>query len=262
MAIADAEHDWDAGTYDRFRRLRLRPAIHLLSDVPRDLPPGTVVDLGCGTGAVGPLLRKRFRERRLVGLDGSAEMLARVGDGIYDMLGEADIAGWRPEVPPALIFSNAVLHWLPDHATLFPRLAGLLAPGGVLAVQMPRQFGAPSHRLIHETAAQLFPDRFTPRREPPVASPEVLQGILAPLGDVSVWESEYLQKLDATEDGSHPVRAFTRSTAARPVLSKLDAAEQERFFTAYDAALTEAYPAAPDGHVLMPFRRQFAVLTV
>ncbi|QPH55674.1 methyltransferase domain-containing protein [Pontivivens ytuae] len=262
MALADIEHDWDAGTYDRFRRLRLRPVIHLLSDVPDALPPGPVVDLGCGTGAAGPLLRERFPGRRLIGLDGSAAMLAGVESGIYDDLDDADIAAWVPEEAPALILSNAVLHWLPDHAALFPRLAGFLAPGGLLAVQMPRQFGAPSHRLIEETAARLFPDRFAPRREPPVAPPEMLQAILAPLGDVSVWESEYLHVLDATEDGSHPVRAFTRSTAALPVLAQLDAGERARFFDAYDAALSEVYSPASDGRVMMPFRRQFAVLTV
>ena len=72
----------------------------------------------------------------------------------------ADIADWRPDTAPALIFSNAVLHWLPDHAALLPRLAGFLAPGGKLAVQMPRQYGAPSHRFLRDIAQAQFPDRF------------------------------------------------------------------------------------------------------
>ncbi len=37
---------------------------------------------------------------------------------------EADLAAWEPETPPDLIYANAVLQWLPDHAALLPRLAG------------------------------------------------------------------------------------------------------------------------------------------
>jgi trans-aconitate 2-methyltransferase len=64
---------------------------------------------------------------------------------------QADIARWQPFAPFDLIFSNAALHWLPDHERLLPALAGCLAPGGVLAVQMPRNFDAPSHTAIAET---------------------------------------------------------------------------------------------------------------
>ena len=65
-----------------------------------------------------------------------------------------------PESPPALIFSNAALQWLPDHQRLLPRLAAHLAPGGTLAVQMPRMDDRPSHRLIRRLAGEMFPDRF------------------------------------------------------------------------------------------------------
>ena len=67
-------------------------------------------------------LRARFPKRRLVGVDASPAMLAQARG--YDATAEADIAQWQPDTPPALIFSNAALHWLPDHATLLPRLAG------------------------------------------------------------------------------------------------------------------------------------------
>ena len=84
----------------------------------------------------------------------SAAMLDRARRALPEARFEqADIRHWTPAEAPELIFSNAALHWLDDHPALFPRLLSLLAPGGVLAVQMPGNFDAPSHRLIRELAA-------------------------------------------------------------------------------------------------------------
>lgn len=250
--------DWEPDRYGAFRDLRLRPALDLLAQVP-GLPPGEVVDLGCGDGAVADALATRFPGRGLVGVDNSPAMLGKAAERLrYDRLIEADIAGWQPLVPPALIFSNAALNWVPDHAELMPRLAAMLRPGGMLAVQMPRQYAAPSHRLLQEVAAQLFPGRY------PAAAPHVLEAaayarLLLPLGEVRAWETGYVQMLDPVAQG-HPVRAFTQSTAMRPFVQRMAPEEAEAFLAAYDAALDQAYPALPDGRVLFPFTRVFFVL--
>ncbi len=255
MAVT-LQQGWDPSRYAAFRGLRLRPALDLLAQVP-DLPAGDVVDLGCGDGAAAGPLRLRFPERRLLGLDGSAEMLARAAG--YDAKVQADIAGWQADSPPALIFSNAVLQWLPDHAALMPRLAGLLSPDGVLAVQMPRNHLAPSHALLRDTAARLFPDLFsTAGYVPPVQDPAFYRGLLAPLGRVTLWETEYLQELAPAAAG-HPVRAFTESTAMLPFLDRLTRDEGAVLTAAYDAALAAAYPLLPEGGALFPFRRLFFI---
>ena len=252
--------DWNPATYARFRGLRLRPALDLLAQVG-DLPPGEAVDLGCGNGAVGPALKARFPGCHLRGLDNSPAMLAEAAaTGAYDALAEADIATWRPEAPPALIFSNAALQWLPDHAALFPRLAGLVAAGGTLAVQMPRQQMAPSHALMRDIAAGLFPDRFDfAGWQPQVADPADYLGWLAPLGTVDIWETEYAQQLAPVAQG-HPVRHFTEATSMRPFAEKLSPTELARFVTTYETALDHAYPRAADGTVLFRFRRLFLTL--
>ena len=250
-------NDWNPGAYARFRGLRLRPALDLMAQVG-DLPPGDVIDLGCGDGAAAGALAERFPQRRLVGVDNSPAMLEKAAG--YTAKTLTDIAKWHPETPPALIFSNAALHWLPDHATLLPRLARSLAPGGVLAVQMPRQFLAPSHRFLRDIAGVMFPDRFDfAAYHPPVEPAVGYHEMLAPLGRVSAWETEYVQRLAAVAEG-HPVRAFTGSTAMRPFLDKLSAAEADHFIAAYDTALAAAYPVMGDGAALFPFRRCFFVL--
>ncbi|WP_151720497.1 methyltransferase domain-containing protein [Gemmobacter serpentinus] len=251
--------DWNPEAYARFRGARLRPALDLLAQVGA-LPAGDVVDLGCGDGAVAAALRAAFPDRRLIGIDASPAMLAKAQG--YDALIQADIAEWQPEIPPALIYSNAALQWLPDHDRLLPHLARMVAPGGVLAIQMPRQSLAPSHRFLRDIAAAMYPDRFDySAYVAPVGSPAAYWPILAPLGDLDVWQTKYLQRLEPSPD-AHPVRRFTEGSAMREVLDKLTPSEMAAFVAAYDTALMAAYPLLPDGAALFPFRRLFMVLRV
>ncbi len=252
--------DWDPAAYGRFRDLRLRPALDLLARIGA-IPDGPVVDLGCGNGAVGPALASRWPDRPRIGVDSSAAMLAEArAKGGYTSLVSADVARWKPDAAPALIFSNAALHWLADHGVLLPGLARMLAPEGMLAVQMPRQFFAPSHRFLRDFAAEMFADRFDfAQWQSPVWAPSDYHRLLSPFGTVDVWETEYLQRLAPAED-AHPVRRFTESTIMRPFLDRLSAAETESFVARYEAALSAAYPAEADGSVLFPFRRLFVTL--
>jgi len=241
--------------------LRLRPALDLLAQV-HGVPEGPVIDLGCGDGAVGPSLAARW-PGRVTGVDRSPAMLARAAaQGCYCALHDSDISAWVPQVAPALIFSNAALQWLPDHEALLPRLARMLRPAGTLAVQMPRQNGAPSHRFLRDIAASLYPDRFDfADYAPPVRPAVAYWELLSPLGHVEAWETEYVHRLDPATD-AHPVRLFTESTAMRPFVERMTRAEAKTFLHAYDAALKSAYPLLPDGAALMPFRRMFLLLTV
>ena len=257
--------DWEPARYAAFRDLRLRPALDLLAQVPW-LPNGDVIDLGCGDGAVGTALAARFKpDHHLNGVDASAAMLeaaaqvaGRFGGRLYSALTQADIALWAAHKPPALIFSNAALNWLPDHAALMPRLAGMLARGGVLAVQMPRHGDAPSHRLLREVSEKVFPGRAMPPLSPVLQAGEYVELLLA-FGEVRAWTTDYIQMLDPVPQG-HPVRAFTESTAMRPYVAGLTSDEVRAYLADYDASLEAAYPALLDGRVLFPFTRVFFIL--
>lgn len=261
MTETPHQTDWNPALYARFKGARLQPAVDLATRIGA-LPQGALCDLGCGTGVAGALLKGRFPGRALIGVDRSPAMLEQArATGDFDRLVEADAGGWVPQLPLALIFSNALLHWLPDHAALLPRLAGHLAPGGTLAVQMPHQNGAPSHRLWHDLAARHFPGRFDPADAPGILEPTEYHRILSPLGQVEIWETEYFQQLPPEAEG-HPVRIFTSSTFARPVLEALAPEEAAELIRLYDAAVARAYPPMPDGSVLFPFRRLFFLVQV
>jgi trans-aconitate 2-methyltransferase len=260
MTAQDRKTDWNPGAYARFRDLRLRPAIDLLGAI-RSVGGGDVIDLGCGNGAMGPSLKARFATHRLCGVDASPAMLAHARDEeVYDELAEGDIAAWQAE-RVALIYSNAALHWLKDHEALFPRLAAMLAPGGTLAVQMPHQNNAPSHRVWTTLVDDMFPGRFDPEAGPGVMKPARYFHMLAGLGTFSLWETDYFQVLPADAE-AHPVRRFTESTFARPILEALKPGEQDQLISAYEEVMERAYPRGEDGTVLFPFRRMFFTLTV
>ncbi len=249
---------WHPERYLAFDDHRTRPAADLLARVPLSAP-GRVVDLGCGPGNSTALLAARWPDADLVGLDSAPAMLAKArASSIPAQWLEADIADWAPEAPVDLLFSNAALQWLPEHQTLLPRLLGHLRPGGVLAVQMPRNFQAASHVALRELAAQ---QPWAARlegvlRAEPVAAPAWYHDLLAPLcATLEIWQTEYLQALD----GEDPVLRWTEATALRPVLQALDESASTAFKDAYAARLRDAYPRRPDGTTLFPFLRLFIV---
>lgn len=249
---------WDPALYLKYGGERTRPAADLLARVPLQAPT-QVIDLGCGPGNSTALLAARWPAAHITGVDADPDMLNRARrSGPRCRYVRADIATWTPDVRPDLIFSNAVLHWLDDHAELFPRLMKQLPPGGILAVQMPRNHSAPSHTLMREVARDgRWAETLAPiLREKPVAEPEEYYRWLAPLcSELEIWETTYLLKLS----GADPILAWTRGTALRPLLDALPQKEAAAFEAAYAERLRTAYPREPDGTTLFPFRRIFLV---
>jgi trans-aconitate 2-methyltransferase len=253
--------DWNPRAYARFQDLRLRPAMDLLNAVGQ-MGAGDVIDLGCGAGQMGAALAERAMGRDVIGVDASPAMLEKAGQlRGYNSLSQADIRDWHPRRAPGMIYSNAVLHWLGDHAELMPRLAAMMGKGGTLAVQLPHQNNAPSHRVWLTLADDLFPGRIDADAGPGILTPIQYDTLLAPKGRFRMWETEYYQRLGA-EEGSHPVRRYTESTYARPILDALDEDERAALIARYEDIMRSAYPVRADGSVLFPFRRLFFTLTV
>jgi trans-aconitate 2-methyltransferase len=258
---------WNPARYLQYEDARLRPALELMARVPL-ASPRTIADLGCGAGNVAVRLAQRWPQAQVTGVDADAAMLAKAREAARDAprvaFEQADLAAWRPAHRFDLVYSNAALHWLDDHAALFPRLLANVAEGGVLAVQMPDNFRAPSHVLLHETATSpRWRDALAPRVRPtPVAGAHEYFDWLAPrAAAVDVWTTDYLQHLPRRDDGEHPVLAWMRGTALLPFLAALDDAGKRAFAADLAQRLAAAYPPRDDGSVLFSFRRLFIVAT-
>ena len=254
-----ARATWDPAQYDRFASWRGRPFFDLVAQVPTS--PATVADLGCGPGNLTATLCDRWPHARVVGVDSSPEMLAAARS--LELEGRlrfvlADLATWRPEEPVDLVVSNAALQWVPGHLGLLARLVGDLAPGGVLAFQVPGNFAAPSHVLLEELRRRPpWRDRLDEAAErlPAVEEPGAYLEALLDAGLVAqVWETTYLQMLS----GPDPVLEWLKGTTLRPILTGLGEEEGDRFCAELAPLLEAAYPPGPSGTVL-PFRRIFAV---
>ena len=258
MSSGGRDGAWDPGTYLRFAGDRTRPFLDLLARVDATAP-GTVVDLGCGDGSTTALLADRWPVARVTGIDSSPEMLAAAPRRPQLEFRLGDVRDWRPQEPVDVLVCNAVLHWVPDHDRLLARWAEQLAPGGLLAVQVPGNFRAPTHALLAglcrspawvERLAEVAPSPSA------VLEPAGYLDVLTGAGlSAEVWETTYLHVLS----GEDPVLAWVRSTVLRPVLARLDEPSAAAFTAEYAAALRTAYPRRPDGSTLLPFRRVFAV---
>ncbi len=249
---------WSPAQYLKFSDHRFRPAIDLLGRIDA-AQPRTVCDLGCGTGHLTLELKKRWPDAEVYGVDSSPDMLAKAREVAPALIfTQADAGSWRPDKPLDVIFSNAVLHWLPDHGDLFPRLMTLLSKGGVLAVQMPGNHDSPSHRLLHQAAGS---DRWKQKLSAvaginPVHDPAFYFRALAEsASDIDAWETTYLHTLT----GADPIVEWTKGTALLPYLNALDPQQREAFLADYRALVAKAYPPEPDGRTLFAFRRVFVV---
>ena len=250
---------WDPDVYNRYADERGRPFVELLTRV-RVESAASVVDLGCGPGNLTALLASRWPRAEVLGVDSSADMVAAAASYATDRLRfvVGDLATWQPTSELDVVVANAALHWVPGHVDLIERFASWLRPGGAVAFQVPDNFTEPSHTLLHDLrVSPRWRDRLGDGadRTAGVERPErYLRALVAAGLDADVWQTEYLHVLP----GEDAVLNWVRGTALRPVLTALDADEQDEFVGSYAEALRAAYPPDEFGTVF-PFRRTFAV---
>jgi trans-aconitate 2-methyltransferase len=251
---------WNAARYLAFAGERTRACRDLAARL--EIPsPRRVIDLGCGPGNSTAVLAARWPDAQITGLDSSPEMLAaaRAAHPAVQWV-EGDIAGWAVSAadPFDLVFSNAALQWVPDHAALLPLLLAHVAPGGALAFQVPVSFDSPAQRLIRELAdSPGWRNRFCSRpadwhSEPPGFYYDVLASDSA---RVDLWQTDYFHVMD----GPEAIVEWYRGTGLRPFLDALPQGDREAFLAEYLTALRPWYPPQADSRVLFPFRRLFVV---
>jgi len=245
--------DWNPAQYLKFERDRNKPIADLLSHVQLDTP-ARIIDIGCGPGNSTGFVARRWPNAELIGLDSSAAMLEKARQTLPDVqwlehdatqnlssLGSFD-----------LVFSNATLQWLPDHARVLPNWFGLLNPGGMLAVQLPHNFNNPVHLALHDMAETwgLAPSS---SRFHPVS---FYYDILAALTDeFELWTTIYYHVMRSHED----IVEWYKGTGLRPYLEQLSEPNQTAFLADILAQIKQCYPVQANGNILFDFERLFFV---
>lgn len=253
--------DWNPALYRRYEDERTRPAQELLARVPLTRS-ARVVDLGCGPGNSTELLVNRFPGAQVTGTDNSEAMLVSARERLPRAAFEfSDIATWAPQTnqAPDLIYANASLQWVPDHETLIPRLFDALAPGGVLAIQMPDNRHEPTHQLMRALAAEApwaasigDADKL---RTKLLALGEYYDLLAPRAANVDVWHTIYQHRMaDAAA-----IVEWVRGTGLKPFVDRLAPDLQASYLAEYERRVNAAYPVRTDGKRLLAFPRMFIV---
>lgn len=249
---------WNSELYLQFANERTQPSIDLISRI--QLEPLRIVDLGCGPGNSTAMLRQRWQQADIMGIDNSPDMIAAAAKTYpAEQWILADIATWEADTPFDLVFSNATLHWLPDHACLFPHLFAQVAPGGALAIQIPAAQQSPLRQVALEVASdptwshRMNAAYHAQTRETPSFYYDLMQPIATRL---EMWETEYYHVMDSPQ----AIVTWFRGSGLRPFLEALeDETQKQRFEQQLLDGYTQAYPPQKDGRILFPFRRLFLI---
>ena len=245
---------WNPQEYLRFNQERLRPSIDLVQPIC-ELSFPVIIDAGCGPGNSTQVLRAHWPESRVIGVDHSEEMIdtARTEhpDGEW-VLG--DVAELASVGEADMIFSNAVIQWLPNHDSLLASFAQCLSSRGVLAVEIPLFFQMPLGSVIDEVARQRewaettgdVSSVFT------IHTPGEYYDMLAPLfARIDMWETDYYHVMPSHQ----AIMEMIRSTGLKPYLDRLDGESVLRFHDQVLRRVKEVYAEQRDGSVLLPFKR-------
>jgi trans-aconitate 2-methyltransferase len=251
--------DWNAEQYLKFGDERTQPVRDLIARLLL-ANPRRIIDVGCGPGNSTAELRKRWAGSRIVGLDSSPEMIERArqtySDGEWNV---GDASRWTADEPFDLVFSNAMLHWISNHASVCVRLLEQVAPGGALAVQVPAHYDSPLHREILEVSRDpVWTDRMDRARTALTNHPpEFYYDLLAPRASrFDLWLTTYYHVLA----GPKSVLEWFRGSGLRPFLEVLkDSDQRRRFEMKLIERYEQTYPRRGDGRILFPFLRLFFV---
>ena len=250
---------WNPEQYLKFQSERTQPAIDLASRIELQ-EPRRIIDLGCGSGNSTAVLKNRWTDAAISGLDSSPSMIQSATAEYPDLDWiEMDIDAWSPDIGYDLIFSNAAFQWLQTHETLLPKLVSCLNPSGVLAFQVPNNEHSPYHRVLVELAESnrwrgLLEEAKNPLAYYPI---DFYYDLLKPTcSQLTLWETEYVHVLE----GPEAILEWVSGTGLKPYLEALENQEDR---TAFREEVLEgyraAYPLCYDGSVLFRFRRQFIV---
>lgn len=247
-------NEWDSKQYVKFEKERTRPSEDLISRI--DICPRSALDIGCGPGNSTARLAESFHLSDILGIDSSENMLEKahtaypnlhfqkciVPDGL-DSLGSFD-----------LIFSNACLHWIPNHKKLLPALLRKLNDGGMLAVQMPLTRKADFYRLLNELISTKKWKKLQKIQNFHNLSPEKTYDILIKYASEAViWETIYYHILPNCDS----VLEWYKGSGLKPYLDALSVEEKTVFLKDLSDIIKENYLQQADNSVILKMPRMF-----
>lgn len=253
---------WDPKQYLHFARERTQPSRDLATRIEVD-SPRSVLDLGCGPGNSTEVLAQRFPGARIVGGDNSDQMIKKARADHPDLEfvyldATGDLSAWAGAFD--VVFSNACLHWVPDHPTLIPRLMELLASGGQLAVQMPLLGELSMYRdvIYPLVASERWVKKLAGVHGAQMLNPDEYPAVLASCSsDYEIWETIYWHRMSSHD----AIVAWYQGSGLRPYLQQLNESDQKAFLKEVRERVRTCFTQIVNGEVILKFPRLFWLAT-
>ncbi len=253
---------WSSVQYLKFKAERTQPSVDLAARIPTNSPK-KIIDIGCGPGNSTRVLKDKYPAACIFGVDSSPDMIAKAKNDNPDMEFELiNVPGELDKLSDKfdIVFSNAVLQWIPDHQALLPRLWDLLNNGGTLAVQIPMNFDEPIHKIIDSTAkCEKWSGKIgQPRLFHTLTDGEYFDIISRLTDDFSFWQTTYLHRMP----GAESIMEWYKGTGLRPYLSALEkygAREAADFEQEVYEQVKKEYPPRENGEIIFRFPRFFFI---
>ena len=252
---------WDSKQYLQYANERTQPAVDLVKRIALD-NPASALDVGCGPGNSTAILKAQFPGAEVLGIDNSEDMLAKArtqyGESLLFRYCDINTGLSGLAAKFDVVFSNACLQWVPDHRRILPALYGLLNPGGVLAVQIPKNGESPLYKAMDEVVAEPkwnfnSADVAYNKSLPPEEYFDILSGLS---DDFSIWESVYYHRMK-----SHAALVdWIKGTKLRPYLTLLNDKGQKELENEIVTRLAPLYPVQKNGEIIYRFRRLFFIV--
>ncbi|WP_426485342.1 methyltransferase domain-containing protein [Flavobacterium sp. 2] len=247
---------WNPEIYNKFKDIRFKPFVDLM-ELIKPIDSGKAIDLGCGTGEQSIFLAEKFKQIDFLGVDSSAEMLAKSKEYVtenlhFEQSTNEGIA--NSDKKWDLIFSNAALQWSDNHEELFPKLINLLNSGGQFAVQMPIQNENKLNQILHQLVSEEPFKSYLKgwKRNSPVLSMDQYAQIMfdGNLEDIQIMTKVYpiiAQDHDALFD-------FISGSALIPYMELLEEDQKKLFVIEYKKRIEKNFPKLP---AIYAFKRIF-----
>lgn len=247
-------NDWNSNQYTKFENERTQPSIDLIRRI--NIFPESILDIGCGPGNSTNQLSVFFPDADILGIDSSDNMLSKANKTYPNLKfrkcfvpDELDSVGNYD-----LIFSNACLHWIPDHETLLPKLMSKLNDGGILAVQMPLVQNAVFYKTLNKLVSDGKWSKLSKINNFHNLTPDKTYDMLSVISQrVTMWETTYYHIVPSHSS----VIEWYKGSGLRPYLESLDQIEKQEFINDLLKLIETSYPVQADSSVILKMPRLF-----
>lgn len=249
--------DWNSEQYLKFKKERTQPSVDLVNRIDLENPK-RIIDIGCGPGNSTAVLKKRYPDAYILGVDFSQNMIEKAQADypeldfmIFDASKDFDKLDGQFDI----VFSNACIQWITNHRKLLSDMMGILSPNGVMAVQVPFQFNQPMHKIVDKVASMDKWKDFIPFEKVfNILQEEEYFDLLAEISsDFSMWHTVYFHRMPSQQS----IIEWYRSTGLKPYLEVLTEQKKEEFEKDVFELVKQSYPVQKNSEVIFRFPRLF-----